>query len=94
MRVIAYAYEADIHCLPCAEHRFGVALDRPETEDTEGNPIGAVFSTDETPEWGLYCGDCGDELVAPSTRDESDDGEWLASAGMGTDEDYGYAGDA
>lgn len=34
--------------------------------------------------------DCGGDV---DTDDLSADSEWLASAGFGTDEDYGYYGD-
>jgi len=66
--VIAYTYEADTHCAECARERFGDALDEPDTQDDEGNPIGAIFSTDEHPE-GLSCGDCNEELREPSWAD-------------------------
>jgi hypothetical protein len=66
--VIAYAYEAEIHCPDCARERFGDALDEPNTQDDEGNPIGAVFSTDEHPK-GLSCGDCNEELREPIWAD-------------------------
>ena len=48
------------------------------------------------PDWVAYsdsqtmlCYDCVDELDEPNDID-GDDGSWLASAGMGTDEDYQY----
>lgn len=41
-------------------------------------------------EWSGYI----DEDEVDNTPDDySDDAEWLASAGMGTDEDYGHYGD-
>lgn len=63
MRVIAYTYEADWHCIGCKESRFGSSDD---CKDREGNPVHPVLSTDETPadfkpEDGGYtvcCGDC------------------------------------
>ena len=63
--VIAYTYEADVHCVPCATSRFvaepgdlvtGSHIS-PEARDSEGNPVHPVFSTDENPD-GLTCGDC------------------------------------
>jgi hypothetical protein len=60
--VVAYTYEADIHCLTCAGKRFE------ENEhcelvgtDNEGNPIHPVFNTDEFPN-PEYCGTCGEEI--------------------------------
>ena len=96
MRVIAYAYSADLHCLNCAA---AAGMDVDGATDSEGNEVGAVFSTDECPEDGEYCGDCGDiirEGYEVSEPDDSMDGDHesgLASAGFGTDEDYGYYGD-
>lgn len=63
IRIIAYAYEADIHCPSCARARFGVNPDSDSytpsesdsnyipfnVKDNEGNTIHPVFSTDETP---------------------------------------------
>ena len=59
--VIAYTYEADHHCPDCARVRFGDTLDNPDTEDSEGNGIGACFSTDEHDN-DVVCGDCGEVL--------------------------------
>jgi len=56
MYPIAYTYEADIHCTACAAKRFGDP-DSPENLDLEGNPIGAIFETDET-DGPICCGDC------------------------------------
>lgn len=63
MKIVAYCYDADMHCLCCtiAAHggddenirgNLSIAIDR------EGNPICPVFDTDEEPEGGLFCGDC------------------------------------
>jgi len=70
---IAYTYEADTHCPPCAVARFGMdpGYPCPEPEphdsarDSEGNPIGAVAPWDEWCEPSepgphvLTCGTCG-----------------------------------
>ena len=53
-----YVYEAALHCPEHARQRFGKALDKPETTDGEGNPLGAVFS------WDLQGDECCDECVA------------------------------
>ena len=48
--VVGYAYEADAHCVSCAEKRFGKeALDKhPEDEDaatdSEGIPVTPIFA--------------------------------------------------
>jgi hypothetical protein len=68
---IAYTYEADVHCPACARARFGKALDDPDTEDNEANPVGAMFECDEHDPAGEYCGDCGEEVAEPW----DDDGE-------------------
>ena len=62
MNIIAYTYEADIHCPSCAELRF----DREElahglATDHEGNEVHPVFSTDEIQE-DTVCGDCGAKI--------------------------------
>jgi len=62
--VIAYVYEASLHCPKCAEKRFGRALQNPETRDAEGNPLGAVFAWNTLPEELAYCDDCMEPLQA------------------------------
>lgn len=76
MRVIAFAYDADYHCIPCTTKRFGEEEGDAEmipegARDGEGNPVTAVFDTDE---WYanemfegqnhamLGCGTCGDVI--------------------------------
>jgi hypothetical protein len=73
MRIIAYTYDADVHCVDCARKQFwmgpvaGQAVHRDEhgipvhQQDSEGNPVHPVFSTDEQLE-PLFCGDCGEEI--------------------------------
>ena len=65
---IGYTYEADVHCPHCAEKRFGRSADgfiAEESIDSEGNPVGAIFSWDELSEEGEYCGDCLYEIAEP-----------------------------
>jgi hypothetical protein len=66
---IAYTYEADYHCPPCAKERFGedeLGFVPSGAEDDEGNPIGAVASWDEWYDVSkdeceiLVCGTCRD----------------------------------
>ena len=67
--IIAYAYEADLHCPRCTKRRFpdpgadpdehGVAQD---ATDREGNVISAVFTTDEVLQ-DLHCSQCGDIIA-------------------------------
>lgn len=69
-QVVAYAYEADLHCIACTLERFNFsqeedldfacAIDKTPV-DREGNEIGAVFGNAEF-EHSQYCADCGDEL--------------------------------
>lgn len=74
MRIVAYAYEADIHCPACAKaaHAGGrlTMVGRPiidsnglpqQLDDREGNPVGAIFSIDNI-EPRLCCGTCRKEL--------------------------------
>lgn len=69
MRIIAYTYEADMHCPACTFARFGREEPGDECDaygipyevvDREGNPVRPVFSTDEN-DW-THCGDCFEEL--------------------------------
>ena len=65
--VVAYTYDADIHCPHCASDRFAgrlAAWESGETDvaptDSEGNPVNVVFSSDYD---GTYhCGTCHDPI--------------------------------
>ena len=95
-KIIAYAFNSDIHCVYCT-HMAGMSVEG--AIDFNGNEVHPVFSTDECPEDGEYCGDCGDiiregyEVSEPDDSMDGDHASGLASAGFGTDEDYGYYGD-
>lgn len=84
MRIIGYTYEADYHCIACTQRRFRtrpIAINNDEhgvpipAHDSEHNPIGALFSTDElpcdlAPEDGGYspgaCGGCHETIKSRS----------------------------
>ena len=66
--IIAYVYDAGIHCVPCTVRHFGIGIDKSkgeldengvpyDTEDREGNAIGAVFQSDSRPE-DITCDQC------------------------------------
>lgn len=72
LRIIAYTYDAAMHCPDCTEHRANVGLlhRRPplsldtdehgialDLVDSDGNPVRPVFSTDEL-DGHDYCDDC------------------------------------
>lgn len=74
-RIIAYTYDADVHCPDCAAHDAAVGILRREPPltldvdehglaydliDREGNRVRPVFSTDEIP-W-QHCSDCREPL--------------------------------
>ena len=84
MKVIAYTYDADVHCPACTRKALARGtitaapiwnIEPPATRrgraaviadmlfDSNGNEVGAMFSTDECPE-AVMCADCGRE-VAP-----------------------------
>lgn len=70
---IAYAYEADVHCLDCTIDRFG-----PDCEgiDSEGNEVGAIFPWDQWMNLGegnqsLTCGTCGEIIDEYLEREEN-----------------------
>lgn len=56
--IVGWAYEADLHCNPCALERFGPKLkdDQDPPADSEGNPVHPVFLGDL--EGDEVCGDC------------------------------------
>lgn len=69
--VIGYTYDAAVHCTDCATTRFGINSDGfvpYAAEDSEGNPVGAVFADTEwydyysTEHQVLYCDTCGVEI--------------------------------
>ena len=69
MKIIAYTYDADVHCVHCTQMQFGDTRKEwstdehnipHEAQDSEGNSIHPVFSTDEHD--FTHCGTCGDEL--------------------------------
>jgi hypothetical protein len=74
MSILAYTYEADVHCPDCTAHAWaairlpgspGAPLDEhalpADMTDWEGNPVHPVFNTAEqlSP---LFCSDCGEEI--------------------------------
>lgn len=78
-KIIGYVYQADTHCIACTQaRRFDLDPDHPHASpgvdengvslaaiDDERNLVHPMFSTDETPPRGEYCGVCFDEIAAP-----------------------------
>ncbi len=78
MRVIAYTFEADVHCPACTREdaSAGLLMRKPPLQigvdehglaydliDREGNPIHTVFDIDEDIDGSFsYCGDCHEKL--------------------------------
>jgi hypothetical protein len=67
-KVVAYTYEADVHCVECAGDRFFVIKhgmvedDRADLpEDSEGNTVQPVFASQV--EGSMMCGDCEREVL-------------------------------
>ena len=61
MNIIAFTYDADIHCIDCTVKDFKEIMrsDREDFyKDSEGNSIHPVFSYDECVEQDWSCGDC------------------------------------
>ena len=59
--IVGWAYEADLHCNPCAAKRFGPDLLKgKEMEDGEGNSVHPVFLGDL--QGDEVCGDCFKKL--------------------------------
>ena len=68
MRIIAYTYEADVHCIDCTENTFGEKFTKMRglsdyflPDDREGNRVHPLFDCDEIQY--LACGDCHEVLV-------------------------------
>lgn len=64
--VIAYAYDAALHCPECASE---ARMTSRSARDGEGNEVGVMFSTDEA-EPGLTCDTCHTEITDPLPTDE------------------------
>ena len=77
VRIVAYTFEADIHCPACTAERANVGLLKrepplhPYTDefgltadlvDREGNPVKPVFSTDAFNVVVPHCSECGAPL--------------------------------
>lgn len=61
MKIIAYSYDAGIHCVPCSQKHFlgkGDATNgiHKYQKDSEGNIISPIFSTDKHE--NEFCEDC------------------------------------
>lgn len=67
--VIGYTYDADVHCIACAEKRFGASALSDDADspaiDGEGNEVHAMLAGEEHSEDGsaVHCGTCGDEII-------------------------------
>ena len=68
-RVIAYSWEADVHCTACSKIRFPADQGKTdengvpyEAVDREGNTIYPLFDHHEVLE-DIFCGTCGDEIA-------------------------------
>jgi hypothetical protein len=102
---IAYTYDADVHCPDCTALRFPpceehgdiacIASCCPEIADSEGNEPDAVFwfERNENDEpLGVYCGDCGGEIMPPYEPPPADPlyrVRFVGYCGMGWDLDEG-----
>src|SRR5258708_21176705 len=73
-RVVAYTFEAAVHCVPCAEARFGTdghGFIPESATDGEGNSIGAVFVSDNWRPNFEACDTCG-EVICMTCGDRDD----------------------
>ena len=61
MRIIGYAFDADLHCIDCTAQIFAGDLDFEKVKDMEGNLIHPIWNIDEDSE-KEYCGDCLEKL--------------------------------
>lgn len=65
MEVIAYQYDAGVHCIHCSREAFGVRLDDDSAVDSEGNNVHPIFDTDEVNLCGESCGTCWEWAIVP-----------------------------
>ena len=68
---IAWQYDAAVHCVSCAEAKWGAALHDEESVDGEGNPIHPIFDWDEVNWCGESCGTCLEWAVEPVHHEPS-----------------------
>jgi hypothetical protein len=66
--VQAYTYEAGVHCVPCAESRFGAELSSTAL-DSEGNAPYPVFASDDFCPCGEWCLSCGAAISEAYTHE-------------------------
>lgn len=59
MRIIGYKCDADYRCESCTLQRYG---ELEQAEDSEGNAVWPVFSTDEIDESACCC-ECSAEIT-------------------------------
>jgi len=66
-RIVAYTYEADIHCVDHAESRFGMQEGkywvRESATDSEGNRVHPVFTSDHDGDNLATCGDDNNQII-------------------------------
>ena len=73
--VVAYAYEAAFHCPECAAKRFDGKQDSPDTKDNAGNPVHAVFASNDG--WSRECCDDCREYLNPEYQRMLDQTEFF-----------------
>lgn len=62
---IAWQYEGSVHCLPCADWKFGESINDESTLDREGNTPHPIFDWDEVNWCGESCGTCLGWAIQP-----------------------------
>jgi hypothetical protein len=68
---IAWQYEASVHCVSCAEARWGESLNDEHTVDREGNTVYPIFDWDEVNLCGESCGTCLNWAIEPAYHEPS-----------------------
>jgi hypothetical protein len=78
-KIIAYTWESGVQCVECTQHAVAAKILRQALHcghkdvngihemmtGRDGVRVRPVFNTDESPDAGLYCDTCCDEIVAP-----------------------------
>jgi hypothetical protein len=66
MCIVAYAYDADIHCTECScEHFHVLDIDKTVYDKEGNNPTPCYDHDNDQFDHGAYCSDCGSEIYQP-----------------------------
>lgn len=98
--IVAYIGDGDVYCPGCATGRVRPDIeiegdadeDAIHEQDYEDAGLGAIIRYTAEDEWpgGLWCGDCGDEIVEPSEDYCTEHDGWYAGTGRDDAGEFKY----